>query len=126
MAEISLQRGEYLPLEVVVTQEGVAVDLTGATIRMVVRSDYPEGSETDDSGAYLVKTVGDGITLTDPTNGEFVIEISEEDTFALEFPQGASEIEFVYGIDVLLAGYLHAMPLAQSTLTVTKKVVKAI
>lgn len=126
MTTISLQRGEYVPLEVVVTQEGTAVDLTGASIRMVVRADYPAGSETDDSEAFLVKTVGSGITLTDPANGTFEIEISEADTYALEFRQGGSTIEFLYGIDVLLAGYLHAMPLAQDAFTVTRKVVRGL
>lgn len=51
-----------------VTKNGSALDLTGASIRMQLR----EKSETGTLGATY--TDGDGITITDPTNGVFTFD----------------------------------------------------
>jgi len=50
---------------------GDPVDLTGADLRLMVR-------ESEDAAATLLSlTVGAGITLTVPTEGQFVVEVAK-------------------------------------------------
>ena len=56
--------------------DDVVVDITGATITW-------ELSLNVDSAALISKTVGSGITLSDPTNGVFTITLDPTDTDSL-------------------------------------------
>ena len=56
--------------------DDVVVDITGATITW-------ELSQNVDSTALISKTVGSGITLSDPTNGIFTIALDPADTASL-------------------------------------------
>ena len=52
------------------------VDITDATITWRL-------SQNVDSAALITKTVGDGITISDPTNGIFTITLEPSDTAPL-------------------------------------------
>lgn len=71
----------------------VAIDLTGAVIKMQIRDNY-----TSETAAVNIDsdTLG-GITIADPATGEFVITITDEQTAAIPFAQGVYDIEIHYG-----------------------------
>lgn len=84
---------------------GAVVDITGATIRWALfKLNTDEAEPTAKSNTSVLpsaaeKTVGSGIVLTDPVNGEFRIDIAPGDTGPLkgEFYQ---EAEMTLGGDV--------------------------
>lgn len=87
MTTISSYRGEHKIWEFTVTEAGVAVNLTGAALRWVVRPAVPESAITADvtvpanaNDALLVKAIGTGITVTDAVNGEFELEVVKANT----------------------------------------------
>lgn len=57
---------------------GGVVDLTGATVTFAMSKDKP-GSRFN-ATAKITKTVGDGVTLTDPTNGVMTVALDAADT----------------------------------------------
>lgn len=127
MSDITLQRGEYANKRITVTKSGTAFDLTGSTVRMVIRNDgYPAGTTSDDTGAVLVKTVGSGITLTDPTNGIMDIEFARADTNTLEFSTTRRQVELIYSIEVIPDGYTSSVPLLDGLIIVTPDIVRTI
>jgi len=67
---LEMYAGETKWLEVTLAdQYGVPVNLTGAEIKYIAQLPVP-----------IEKTVGDGITITDPPAGVFEIAIGEDDT----------------------------------------------
>lgn len=56
--------------------DDVVVDITGATIAWQL-------SQNVDSAALITKTAGDGVVLSDPTNGQFTITLDPADTASL-------------------------------------------
>lgn len=71
---LEMHAGETKWLEVTVAdQYSVPVNLTGADITYIAQLPVP-----------IEKTVGNGITLTDPTAGVFEIAIGEDDTVGIE------------------------------------------
>ena len=80
MASFSIEfpRGDDAMLPVVVTRPagGAVVDLTGAALRFTAK----RKRKALDVDAIIVKTLGDGIVVTDAANGEAVIVIEPEDT----------------------------------------------
>lgn len=84
---INLEQGTTWSRRVVVTdKQGYPVNLAGYTVRMQAR-------ETYDSPAVLDLSVGSGITLTNPTAGEFLLKITNEQSRALVFEQAIYDIE---------------------------------
>jgi hypothetical protein len=127
MTQITLQRGEYRVDRVTVTRSGVAVDLSGATVKLcVIPGWYPAGSVVVDTGALITKTVGSGITLSDPTNGIFDIEWLKADTSTIDFAVGRDALEYLWGIECIIPAIGFAEPVANGTLLVTPDVVRAI
>lgn len=62
----------------VVDQDGVPFDLSGSTVRWEAQPDLTA------SGASIIKaTGGQGITLTNPTQGIFTIRLDPADTLGL-------------------------------------------
>lgn len=60
----------------VVDGDGVAVDITGATIKWVL-------AKTAGDSALVTKTTGDGITITDAAAGKFRVTLVPADTESL-------------------------------------------
>jgi hypothetical protein len=65
-------QGNDLIITVTVKENGVAKVITDCDVTWVLYDDQLE--------TVLTKTVGDGITLTDPTHGIFTITLEGEDT----------------------------------------------
>ncbi|KXH76246.1 MAG: hypothetical protein AM326_03030 [Candidatus Thorarchaeota archaeon SMTZ-45] len=80
MIVFDMHRGDDKLYELIVTDKntGNAVDITGCMLTMT----WKENKK--DSGYYLQKTNGSGITLTDPTNGKAEIAIDKTDTSGLD------------------------------------------
>ena len=56
-----------------------AVDITGASAWMTAKADIDDA----DDDAVFQKTAGDGITLTDPTDGKLTVQVEPADTSSL-------------------------------------------
>ncbi len=90
MFQLSMVRGEAKVWQFAVTENGSPVNLTGASIRFVIRDSFPAASVTDDSAALLTKSVGSGISITDPLNGIFELALAKADTNAWEIATPAA------------------------------------
>jgi hypothetical protein len=77
--DIEMFSGDDKSLAVTVyAEDGITpVDITGFTVTWIL-SARPTGSV-----AIVTKTVGSGITLTDPGNGVFTVTLADTDTDAL-------------------------------------------
>lgn len=84
---IQFFKGEDITIEDVIT----GVDITSWSITFSIR-------ETFADDVLISKTVGSGITLTDPTNGKLQIVLSDDDTNLL------SSRNYVYDVKRMDAG----------------------
>ena len=83
------------------------VDLFGALIRMQIKDNHL--SET----AAISLSVSSGITITEPEDGEFVIEITAAQTESIPFRQGVYDIEIEYTegtVERILEGRVKITP----------------
>jgi len=67
------------------------VDLFGASIRMQIRDNY-----TSETAAISIDTSSGGISIDEPENGIFTIELTPAETESLDFRQGVYDIEIEY------------------------------
>lgn len=72
-------RGDSYEFRVTITLDGDTVDITGGDFTMTAKWDVADS----DANAVFQKTVGDGITLTDPTNGVITVKLEPADTNSL-------------------------------------------
>jgi hypothetical protein len=92
-----IEGDEYaFTVTVKVPPDGVALNITGATVTMTARTAF-------DAAAVFTKTVGDGITLTTPTSGIMDIVIPGTDTTNL----GGTAL--FYDIEVIVGGLTHTV-----------------
>lgn len=76
MLDGQMVQGNNINLRFVVTDEnGSKLDLSG-----VVAIVWSMKSDITSEGATLTKILGDGIELTDPEDGEFMVTLTAEDT----------------------------------------------
>lgn len=78
-----IARGDDRAIVFAVDLESVLQDITGWSVRFTARTAVPEGTVTDDTGATLAYSIGDGVTITDAPNGEVTVAIAGADTYAL-------------------------------------------
>ena len=127
LGELSIFRGERKTwVGIVKNSAGVVVDITGAALYFTVRSDYPAGTITDDDDGdvLLKKTVGAGISLSDPTNGEFNILVEKADTNTIEINKGGKG--YLYEISVVESGQSEPRVLALGPFTLLSDVVRGV
>ena len=79
MADFTMKRGDTLPINHTVTDGGAAVNLTGKSLRFMAKRSVADA----DSAAVITKTIGSGITVTNPTGGLAQTLISPADTTGL-------------------------------------------
>lgn len=79
---LEMFRGDAAGWRFPVTLDGAAVDVTGASVRFTAKR-LPTDA---DGSAVITRTVGSGVTLTDPTNGVITVVLDPDDTDALEVP----------------------------------------
>lgn len=72
-SRISIYQGNYVALRVVLTVDGIALDITGGTLFFTVKDNV----EDLDEDAIIAKVV---TTHTDPTHGITLLELEKEDT----------------------------------------------
>jgi hypothetical protein len=75
MSQIDFIRGNQFDLALTVKENGVAKDITGATVRFTVKKAKDDAA--DDTSAIISKTV---TSHTDPSNGVTAIPIIKSDT----------------------------------------------
>src|SRR5262245_33287169 len=90
--EIEIFQGNSKHLSVSVKESGVAVDLTGYDATFMVK----QKPNDPDAQAIMALTVGSGITLTDPVNGLFDVDIAPTDTAGVRIKPGDLEAECRY------------------------------
>jgi hypothetical protein len=123
-AVLSLMRGEIKIYQFTVTENGSAVNLTGASMRFALRKQAGLVPESDDAGAVLVKTTSDTISLTDPTNGVFEITFNAADTKDLVLE--SAMVGYMYGIEYKLPGDTGPRALIQDRFILTADVVRGL
>lgn len=94
MADLEMFRGNTRVFTLTARRDGAAVDLTGGTVRFTLRV-----SAADADTLLLTKTVGAGVTLTDPTNGVMDVSIASSDTKNLYAPQA-----LIYDVELIESG----------------------
>jgi hypothetical protein len=82
MSQMYVIKGHITSYQVVVAKNGLAVDLTAATLTFEARKDSPTGDVV-----VITKTIGNGIVVTDAINGRATLTIAAEDTAALSVEQ---------------------------------------
>lgn len=79
---ITLPRGDtWLNTLPIVDADGVAYDLTGASIWLTIKERSDDAP--DDADAIIQLEVGSGLTVATPSNGIVAVEITDEDTALL-------------------------------------------
>lgn len=74
---LTMNRGDTAIFTMTVNAySGAYLDLTGAEVWFTAKYGW---NDTDDEAVFQ-KTVGDGVTITDPTNGEIEIQLEQADT----------------------------------------------
>jgi hypothetical protein len=124
---LTIYRGEKKTWETAVLDaDDVVVDITNASLYFTVRSVFPAGSVADDTDAdvLLKKTVGSGITISDPTNGVFEIVVAKADTNALDILSNVRE--YKYQIDIVESGETEPKTLAAGKFLVSADVVRGV
>ncbi len=126
-ARITIYRGERKAWTGTVKDEaGSVVDITDADVYFTVRTKVPAGSIVADTDGDVIfkKTVGDGITLSDPTNGEFEILVAKADTNAINI--GATGKGYLYEICVVEDGQTEPKVLAVGVFTLLADIVRGV
>ena len=124
---LKMYRGEKKAWEGILTDAvGDVVDITGAAIYFTVRLKYPAAALVADTDANVLfkKTVGAGITLSNPTQGKFEILVDKADTNSLEI--GATGKGYLYGLEIVEDGETEPRTLAGGKFTVLSDVVRGI
>jgi len=88
--EVEIFKGDSAVLKVLVTLNGVPVNIAGFSMRFLVKKNVLDG----DAAALIEKTVAGGIVLTDPTNGKAEITLVPANTLSL------GPTELVYAIKI--------------------------
>lgn len=81
----------------VITQDGSPVDITGGTVRMTVKW---APTDADVSAIFALSSSTSGITLTDPTNGVFTVNIPASATSTVPYRL----TKLVYDIQLTTSG----------------------
>lgn len=120
MSSLTMYRGEHKTFTVTATEDGTAINLTGAAIYFEVRTDYPASSVTTTAGAVITKSTVSGITITDALAGEFEIEFVKADTNTLE-PK-----VYYYGLEYVPQGETEGRVLDQGQIVINPDVVRGV
>jgi len=82
MSQMYVIKGHITSYQVVVARNGLAVDLSSATLKYEARKDSPTGDVI-----VITKTIGNGIVITDAVNGRATLSLTADDTAALSVEQ---------------------------------------
>lgn len=81
MTDLEMSRGTDRTFTLtILDSERRPIDISGATMRFMAKKELDDS----DADAVIVKTVGAGITLSDPTNGIATLTIEASDTEVLD------------------------------------------
>lgn len=124
--KLTLVRGERKTWTGVIRAAGAVVDITGASVYFTVRTKIPAGSVADDTdvGVLLKKTVGNGVSLQNASNGEFEILIDKSDTNSIEISSTGKG--YVYGIAIVESGQSDPLVLAQGKFILVADIVRGV
>jgi hypothetical protein len=103
ISDIEAIRGDGETYDLAITENDVALDLTGAEMWMTAKRHLRD----TDAEAVFQKTVGDGITITDDTGGLATVELVPGDTSGL----AARTVRLVYDVQVKLQSGRIVTPL---------------
>lgn len=78
--DLQFTRGDTAIFAFALTMDGVALDLTGATIRWTAKP------SVSDVSALISKAIGSGLTVADPTSGRVDLTFNPQDTRDLDAP----------------------------------------
>lgn len=101
MSTLTQQRGAEFTWTLTITQNGLPVNLSGATINFAMRTSYPAGTVVSDADAVIYKSTSNSkITIYDAPNGIAKMPMLYADTKALEFDPPATSRAYVWAVEV--------------------------
>lgn len=91
---------KYIDVTTLDADNGGVLDITGCSITYII---YKQSTKN----IVITKTVGSGITLTDPSNGRFRITLSPSDTQSMKgiYNHEAELVDLSSNISTLFTGY---------------------
>jgi hypothetical protein len=88
MTDLSITRGDTRTFTHTITRSAVAVDLTGATLSFMVKTDAYQA----DVDAVITKTIGSGIVVSAPATGVAVTTVLPANTSGL----AAGRLDYIW------------------------------
>jgi hypothetical protein len=122
---LTMRRGEHKKWLMTITESSVAVDITDADVHFAARATYPAGNIVDDTDAVLYMTNAAGITLTDPTNGQFELEIVHADTASLDIVTAAG-VAYMYSVEYVPDNETEPIYVDSGTITILPDIVRTV
>ena len=120
MTKLTVYRGEAKVWTFTATNNGAALDLTGAAIYFAARLNYPAGTVTSDADASIALSTVSGIALTTPASGIFTVTLTKANTNSL------TPAVYQYGIEAVLFGATDPVVLGVGELEILSDVVRAV
>jgi hypothetical protein len=120
MTRLTVYRGEAKVWTFTATNNGAALDLTGAAVYFAARLNYPLSSETTDTAANIALSTASGIALTTPASGVFTVTLTKANTNTL------TPAVYLYGIEAVLLGATDPVTLGVGELEILSDVVRAV
>lgn len=77
----SMIRGDTTQFEFTVTDDGEPIDLSNVELTWTAKRSW---SDADDADTNIVKTLGDGITVTSAQDGTITVQMDTADTEGIE------------------------------------------
>ena len=116
----SMMRGDTTQFAFTVTDDGDPIDLTNCELTWVAKRHY---DDADDADSTIVKTLDDGITIVDASDGTITIQMDAADTEDIEdeWPFWSSGHTDVWNLRVL-DDYEQDMTRGRGTLLVYRQV----
>jgi hypothetical protein len=118
--DIVVTRGCYTVATCTATENGSALNITGAAIYFAARTSYPLSSEITDTAATMAKSTANDIAITNGAGGVFTITFDKADTNTLSIGT------YVYGIEYVPQGETDPRLLQQGNLTINPDIVRAV
>jgi hypothetical protein len=122
---LTMRRGEHKKWLMTITEGGSAVDITSADVHFAARAAYPAGDIADDTDAVLYKTNAAGITLSDPSNGQFELEVVHADTASLDIVTAAG-VSYMYSVEYVPNSETEPIYVDSGTLTILPDIVRTV
>lgn len=117
-----IQRGANDSRLLTVKSNGVAINLTGWTPRLQIRSEEGATGVTTDDTLLLEMTPANGLVITDAVDGEITLAFTPEQTQTINPANEYARLS--YGLEIFTTSPAFVRSLLTGTITVVPEVVR--